>query len=901
MDSKSGRLLLRTALVAACLGYLAAPRCEAGGPPYAKLIDVTAVTGAKVTSRMTAWHYMIGDQYIERLAGYDANNDLIAYARPLNGSWTSQNVTQAVGRHVTSTLEAWVLGGREHLAGRGGKGELIVFSHSHLSGWQVDDVTAKTGYRIAQPVTGWRTPNGQYTVEHLAAPDASDNLVVFWRSQLSDWKAINVSTLTGVKVTSAVTSWVTGQRRGEVMVEHLAGLGIDGLLYEFTWSAAHDWQAHAINSNHSLVHSPVCDWMMLLENGEIEEKLAGVDAAGRMRLFVRRPGKGWWSVSVYRDTDRRLDVAAPAPYGFETTELLGARAPGGELILHWVDASSPAWAVGIAPGWQALNLSQLVGRRIATAPVAWRTTSGSKVIEHLGAPDDDDHLLVVEEHDRPRILTDAVQGPFAGLKTRRAPGSVLTILMDPHRNNAIVPDRQEVRDMLFGKDRSVRSYFIENSAGYFQLREAATLGWYGTTYDWEQHYTAHFTYVSVYGSAASSTYQLTISYEANGQQTETHTDTVLEGEWRGYSVATESQSQVTVQMTGSGNADLYVASGYQPTRRTWVCGPQLPGSNEACTTSTPAEPCDFINGHTEKWTDVILQADDDFDFASYDHNGDGTLDPTTELAVLIAVPQNHSDGFNRPVVLREVPGNEPLIVDGVRIGMIAEVYLGYPPEVGITAHELSHLLLGTGDMYLWFFSHTAPGAYSLMDQHLNAPHLDAFHKLKLRWLRPELVLNDGHYSLPDVEKHGSALILMDPQRGTDEYFIVENRFPGTSFDSALPSAGGLAVWHIMESPSVYGTIGAPDYVDPTDWAEVCSGDWPRRAIRMIRPVITPPFNDGVALWNGIQSGAPHELLSQDSDPTHAELRWADGTPSGFNITNLSGPGPTMTMTLDVPW
>src|SRR5262249_53182221 len=113
----------------------------------------------------------------------------------------------------------------------------------------------------------------------------------------------------------------------------------------------------------------------------------------------------------------------------------------------------------------------------------------------------------------------------------------------------------------------------------------------------------------------------------------------------------------------------------------------------------------WLNGHTEKWAEAIRKAAADFNFAAYDSNGDGVLSPN-ELGVVIVIPQNAPFGTNRRVFGREFPTQdcnnvptEPLVVDGVRIDVMAEFYIGNPPNLGLVAHELSHLLLGADDMY----------------------------------------------------------------------------------------------------------------------------------------------------------------------------------------------------------
>lgn len=295
----------------------------------------------------------------------------------------------------------------------------------------------------------------------------------------------------------------------------------------------------------------------------------------------------------------------------------------------------------------------------------------------------------------------------------------------------------------------------------------------------------------------------------------------------------------------------------------------------------------WINPHVQKWAEAIRDADPQFNFAAYDANGDGFLSPD-ELGILIVIPQNSPFGTMRWAVGREVPPQD-LIVDGVKIGYITEAYLGAPPSLGLVAHELSHLLLGTGDMYFGFFQPYAAGPYSIMDQSPNNPgHLDPLYKARLGWLTPRIVSSNGWYRLGDIETRQEALILYDPLRGGQEYFVVENRWGGNSYDSVLPYKG-LAVWHMIEDPAVYGTLPAPPSVDPAKWNSISAGDWARRGLRMIRPIYGPPYN--TALWDGSTAQTGYDLLSTDSNPNHVTLKWADGTPSNFSLQCIPTPGP----------
>jgi hypothetical protein len=173
-----------------------------------------------------------------------------------------------------------------------------------------------------------------------------------------------------------------------------------------------------------------------------------------------------------------------------------------------------------------------------------------------------------------------------------------------------------------------------------------------------------------------------------------------------------------------------------------------------------------------------------------------------------------------------------------------------------------------------------------MDQDGRAPHLDPASKLKLGWLHPRPVLRSGRYRLADVETGHEAWALVDPRRGVREYFLVENRWPDTSYDSVLPDRG-LGIWHVIEDEQTF-TETRPPGVSADNWSKYRG--WPRQGIRMIRPVLGPPANDGQALWDG-------------SDPAtgyNVPLRWADGTVSGFALRDISAAGPMMEATIQVP-
>ncbi|HPG42080.1 MAG TPA: M6 family metalloprotease domain-containing protein, partial [bacterium] len=332
----------------------------------------------------------------------------------------------------------------------------------------------------------------------------------------------------------------------------------------------------------------------------------------------------------------------------------------------------------------------------------------------------------------------------------------------------------------------------------------------------------------------------------------------------------------------------------------WYDADKPPDHYWAAEDPTDANGDGWISGHVEKWAEAIRKANPDFHFADYDTDGDGNLSPQ-ELGILIVIPQNSPFGTNRIAVGRQYPTEQPLVVDNVTITWIAEAYIGSPLNLGVCVHELSHLLLNLPDMYFTFFQPYAAGGYSMMDQGYADNHIDPFNKIRLGWIQPANVLHSGYIPINAVENSHVAYILHDPAHGNSEYYIIENRQPSGvgGYDSQIRDSG-LAVWHIMEDPAVYGNLPAPAGVDAANWASINPADWGRRAIRMIRPVYGPPFNDYQALWDGADPVTGYNLVSSDANPAHAQLQWADGSPSGFGVLAISASGENMTALIEVP-
>ncbi len=260
------------------------------------------------------------------------------------------------------------------------------------------------------------------------------------------------------------------------------------------------------------------------------------------------------------------------------------------------------------------------------------------------------------------------------------------------------------------------------------------------------------------------------------------------------------------------------------------------------------------------WQDAIKAADPYFDFHQYDRNGDNHI-TGDELAVNIVRPQNSTWGFHR---------NTSVAVDGVSTPMsidVLDVYFSAnnanrDVNVGLIAHEAAHGALGATDMYSSYT--TRADVYSLMDSHFNATHFDPFHKLKSGFLKPDTVeINQWQtqtVSLGSVETKRKAIILYHSTKKTQEYFILENRWGGSSsspnYDFYLP-AHGIAVWHIVED------MALANQFPPNPGGGVGYWDWGRQGIRFL----------GV-----LSNGGPSK-----------ELKWADGSSSKIKVKAKTEP------------
>ena len=86
-------------------------------------------------------------------------------------------------------------------------------------------------------------------------------------------------------------------------------------------------------------------------------------------------------------------------------------------------------------------------------------------------------------------------------------------------------------------------------------------------------------------------------------------------------------------------------------------------------------------------------------------------------------------------------------------------------------------------------------------------HVDPYHKLKWGWSNPQLADHSGRYTLRQARHDGRRPHPLQPYFGTSEFFILENRWRGNSFDRFRDNSWqeGLALWHCIQDPQLART------------------------------------------------------------------------------------------------
>lgn len=247
-------------------------------------------------------------------------------------------------------------------------------------------------------------------------------------------------------------------------------------------------------------------------------------------------------------------------------------------------------------------------------------------------------------------------------------------------------------------------------------------------------------------------------------------------------------------------------------------------------------------------------------FEPYDTNNDNTVD-ATELVIAVVTDTGDASNCGGTRTISDVS------LDTVNLNG-RQYSFDFALENAITtAHELAHQAFDTHDQTY------SSGPYDITSATCGGNPFfstNSWHKLHLGWRQPDVVTRDGYYDVPDWTTSGKSFLLYDYDRGTQDYFLVENRQRG-GYDQDVGDTG-LIVWRI------------------DDWAWNSNG----RTYNLIRP-------DGGAIPNNY-GGSPSDAFDADDPqtvPRTMSQPWQDGTPSRVAVRAIGNSAATMRAYFDV--
>jgi M6 family metalloprotease-like protein len=271
----------------------------------------------------------------------------------------------------------------------------------------------------------------------------------------------------------------------------------------------------------------------------------------------------------------------------------------------------------------------------------------------------------------------------------------------------------------------------------------------------------------------------------------------------------------------------------------------------------------------------LLELADPFvDFASFDTDGNGSLS-SLELAVNAYEAAPETPLWQGSGIAAEVAA---VTLDGVALGGLRAAMTNTSTNLITIIHENAHVLAGMPDLYGFGVGRLDLGGPTSgqADSTLFAPN--AWQKLHWGWITPAVVTRDGFYEVRRADTTGDAFILYDPDRGTDDYFIVENRTMTLGTYDQGASDRGLVIWRVADA-----WLGRPR---PIEFG---------RPIELMLPDGSPaPDNWGgwiTDAWDPADPGTPQRTMAR---------RWADNTASRVAVRAIGPAGDVIRAYFDVP-
>ena len=270
----------------------------------------------------------------------------------------------------------------------------------------------------------------------------------------------------------------------------------------------------------------------------------------------------------------------------------------------------------------------------------------------------------------------------------------------------------------------------------------------------------------------------------------------------------------------------------------------------------------------------LLQAADPMvNFATFDRNGDNAI--TDDELTIVEVQEASASAFfcggTRPIAT-------PTVLDGKTLGGVRSMSFGASATNKIThVHEIFHQALGTSDNGYVSGNLDIMGGTCNLDDDLFF-ETNSWNKLHLGWAEPTVVTRDGFRTVTRWDLTGQSFLLYDPDRGTNDYFLVENRTATDGSYDEDASDQGLVIWR----------------VDDTRYGQTM----PLGPYQLMRPGMTsgtdvPGQNYGSSFldaWDPDDFSTPQRTMAQP---------WTDGTASNVAVRAIGGSGDLVRAYFDV--
>lgn len=267
--------------------------------------------------------------------------------------------------------------------------------------------------------------------------------------------------------------------------------------------------------------------------------------------------------------------------------------------------------------------------------------------------------------------------------------------------------------------------------------------------------------------------------------------------------STLNESTVASRVFGPGFPNL--AAYYSATsfgKMTFTPAPETCGTaNDGVVTVNVGDSTTFLAKSDPDLNRTVLDAVNALgcvDFSKFDRNHDGNLtDDEIAFLQIDATPRNC--GATRSITSGATYNGVTVDSNKAMSDSAAQT------NILTLAHEVGHQTLDTRDLYGF-----GVGSFDLYGPTCGPPdttmfEFSAWQKLHLGWITPTVVTRDGYYDVPRADTSPAAFLLYDPDRGTNDYFLVENREPtaGTYDQSATDS--GLVIWRADDSQYTSGS------------------------------------------------------------------------------------------------